>query len=86
MESVALGLFVLTLLIPLNEVILSIMKYKPKYGLAIPSLSMLSNLTVVCTYGVLLRDYAEDRKLFIAGVLLAIFISMLVKLNKALKS
>lgn len=85
MESIMLGLIVLALLIPMNEIILSILKYKPDYALAIPTISLVANLLVVSTYGLLMKGYSEDPKLFIAGILLAIFISMLIKLKKALK-
>ena len=85
MNDLAMGLGALALLIPTNSLILNIAKYKPHLAMGIPGISMFVNSIIVITYGLQLKSYSTDTKLFIGGILLSIFISMIIKLNKLIK-
>jgi hypothetical protein len=80
-----LGISFLLLLLPLNNVIISIKNYRPQWGLAVPYVSFFANLLTVLTYGIIVRPYTLDNKLFVSGLLLALFFSMLYKITKLIK-
>jgi len=85
MVDLGMGAMVLGLLIPTNNLILSVYKYKPHLGMGVPAMSVFANTIVVLSWGIWLKDYAYDTKLFIGGILLAVFASMIIKLNKLIK-
>ena len=85
MNDLAIGLGALALLIPTNGLILNVAKYKPHLAMGVPGVSMFVNAIIVLTYGVMLKSYSTDTKLFVGGILLSIFISMIIKLNKLIK-
>ena len=85
MQDLILGLGLLAMMIPTNSVILSIAKYKPEWGLAVPYTSFFVNMVLSIGYGLIGKPYAEDEKLFVAGVLASIFMSMVWKLNLLIK-
>ena len=85
MEDICLGAGVLAMLIPTNNLIISIAKYKPHLAMGIPGISMFVNSIIILTYGAILKSYSVDSQLFVGGILLAIFISMIIKLNKLIK-
>ena len=80
-----LGISFLLLSLPLNNVIISIKDYRPQWGLAIPYISFFANMLIVLTYGIIVKPYAIDNKLFVSGLLLALFFSMLYKITKLIK-
>ena len=86
MINIALGLGSLVLLVPMNNLILNIAKYKPHLAMGVPGVSMFINATIVLGYGLWLKPYATDSKLFIGGLLLAVFASMVTKLSRLLKN
>ena len=86
MVDVALGLGSLALLIPANNLILNVVKHKPHMVMGIPAVSMFVNAIISLGYGVWLKPYAGDRKLFVGGLLLAILANMVIKLNKLLRN
>jgi hypothetical protein len=53
--------------------------------MGIPAMSVFANAVVVLSWGIWLKEYAYDTKLFIGGILLAVFTSMIIKLNKLIK-
>ena len=85
MNDLGIGLGALALLIPTNSLILNVAKYKPHLAMGIPGISMFVNAIIVLSYGIILKSYSTDAKLFIGGILLSIFISMIIKLNKLIK-
>ena len=86
MINIALGLGSLVLLVPMNNLILNIAKYKPHLAMGVPGVSMFVNATIVLGYGLWLKPHATDSKLFIGGLLLAVFASMVTKLSRLLKN
>ena len=86
MTDIALGLGTLALLIPVNNLILNVAKYKPHLAMGVPGVSMFVNAIITLGYGLWLKPYAGDEKLFIGGLLLAILVSMVIKLNKLLRN
>ena len=86
MINIALGLGSLVLLVPINNLILNIAKYKPHLAVGVPGISMFVNAIIVLGYGLWLKPYTTDSKLFIGGLLLAVFTSMVTKLSRLLKN
>jgi hypothetical protein len=84
MVDIALGLGSLALLIPVNNLILDFAKKKPHLANGVPGLSMFINAFIVVLYGHLLKHLSINVKLFLGGLLLAIFISMITKLRRLL--
>jgi hypothetical protein len=80
-----LGISFLLLSLPLNNVIISIKDYRPQWSLALPYVSFFANMLTVLTYGIIVKSYTVDNKLFISGLLLALFFSMLYKITKLIK-
>ena len=86
MVDIALGLGSLVLLVPVNSLVLSLAKRDPHVAMGVPAVSMFINAFIMLGYGFWLKPCATNEKLFIGGLLLAIFSSMIVKLNKLLKN
>jgi|21_taG_2_1085346.scaffolds.fasta_scaffold39589_5 hypothetical protein len=86
MVDIALGLGSLALLIPVNNLILDFAKKKPHLANGVPGLSMFINAFIVVLYGHLLKPLSVDVKLFLGGLLMAIFISMVTKVSKLLNN
>ena len=84
MVDLAMGVGSLALLIPTNNIILDFAKQKPHLATGVPGMSMFVNAIIVLGYGLFLKSYATDEKLFIGGILIAIFISMITKLRRLL--
>ena len=80
-----LGISFLLLSLPLNNVIISIKDYRPQWSLALPYVSFFANMLTVLTYGIIVKSYTVDNKLFISGLLIALFFSMLYKITKLIK-
>tara|TARA_R100001163_G_C4926350_1_gene104307 strand:+ start:78 stop:341 length:264 start_codon:yes stop_codon:yes gene_type:complete len=86
MVDIALGLGSLVLLVPVNSLVLNLAKRDPQLAMGVPAVSMFINAFITLGYGFWLKPCATNEKLFIGGLLLAIFSSMIVKLNKLLKT
>jgi len=84
MIDLSMGVSVLMLLSPANNLILDFAKKKPHLATGVPAMSMFVNAIIVLTYGSFLKSYSVDSKLFIGGILIAIFISMITKLRRLL--
>jgi hypothetical protein len=80
-----LGISFLLLSLPLNNVIISIKDYRPQWSLALPYVSFFANMLTVLTYGIIVKSYTVDNKLFISGLLIALFFSMLYKITKFIR-
>ena len=80
-----MGLGLLAMMIPTNSVILNIARFKSEWGLAIPYISFFANMILAVGYGLIGKQYVNDDKLFIAGILASIFMSMIWKLNQLIK-
>ena len=85
MADLIMGLGLLAMMIPTNSVILNIARFKSEWGLAIPYISFFANMILAVGYGVIGKQYVNDDKLFIAGILASIFMSMIWKLNQLIK-
>ena len=82
MIDLATGIGVLAFLIPANSLIIDFAKKKPELANTSLAISMFINAVIVLTYAVLLKYYSINHKLFIGGILIAVFISMIVKLKR----
>tara|TARA_R100000734_G_C3280027_1_gene73869 strand:- start:266 stop:529 length:264 start_codon:yes stop_codon:yes gene_type:complete len=80
-----IGFLVLIVLIPTNNVILNLAEKNPKMTISILTISMFANGILVLLYTVFMRYYASNNRLFIGGILIGVFISMIVKLNRLIK-
>ena len=85
MADLIMGLGLLVMMIPTNSVILNIARFKSEWGLAIPYISFFANMILAVGYGLIGKQYVNDDKLFIAGILASIFMSMIWKLNQLIK-
>ena len=85
MVDLIMGLGLLAMMIPTNSVILNIARFKSEWGLAIPYISFFANMILAVGYGLIGKQYVNDDKLFIAGILASIFMSMIWKLNLLIK-
>tara|TARA_Y100000004_G_C8715469_1_gene327770 strand:- start:191 stop:457 length:267 start_codon:yes stop_codon:yes gene_type:complete len=85
MVDLIMGLGLLAMMIPTNSVILNIARFKSEWGLAIPYISFFANMILAVGYGLIGKQYVNDDKLFIAGILASIFMSMIWKLNQLIK-
>ena len=68
MIDLGMGIGVLMLLSPANNLILDFAKKKPHLATGVPGISMFVNTIIVLTYGSFLKTNSEDRKLFIGGI------------------
>ena len=81
-----MGISALALLVPMNSLILDIAKYKPHLAMGVPGVSVFINMAIVLGWGLCFKPYSTDSKLFIGGILIAVFISMITKLKRLLKN
>ena len=85
MNSFLLGFNVVWLLLVINNLIFSIIKYKPDLKQAIPLASLFINAMVIFSYVHIVDQFIVDNTIFVSGILLAILVSMLIKINKLIK-
>ena len=85
MNSFLLGFNVVWLLLVINNLIFSIIKYKPDLKQAIPLASLFINTIVIFSYAHIVDQFIVDNTIFVSGMLLAILVSMLIKINKLIK-
>jgi hypothetical protein len=86
MISFVVGALLMALLIPLNDLILLLAKKNPKITMGIGLGMIAVDMIITLIYGFLLKNEVADNKLFIAGLLLAIFYAMIDKIKKFLKA
>lgn len=86
MISFVVGALLVTLLIPLNDLVLLLAKKNPKMTMGIGFGMIAFDMLITLVYGFLLKNEMADNKLFVAGLLLAIFFAMVDKIKKFLKS
>ena len=86
MIDLAMGISALALLLPTNSLILDFAKKKPHLANGVPGISMFVNALIVVLYAHLLKPLSVDIKLFLSGLLIAIFISMIAKLKRLLNN
>tara|TARA_R100000734_G_C3261548_1_gene60093 strand:+ start:93 stop:353 length:261 start_codon:yes stop_codon:yes gene_type:complete len=82
MIDLATGIGVLAFLIPANSLIIDFAKKKPELANTVLAISMFTNVFIVLTYGAILKCYSTNDRLFISGILIAVFISMITKLKR----
>jgi len=83
MEEFIIGFLVAIPLIPFNDVLIIWAKKDPTKALGIASVMFGLNLTIILTYGFLLKP--EEPTSFILGLLAAILTVMIRKIKKLMK-
>jgi len=76
-----LGFGVVILLMQITSLILILVKKFPEFFMAVAYSMLFVDAIAIFVYALILQDYSQDSKLFIGGIGLAIFVSLIHKVK-----